>query len=97
MSNMIFTYENIDRCINTNLTYSLHFIKIIIKFVTEYHIQCCSESRRHIYDKKDNIYTPNRWNGRRCYNRYDKYMEKFKKITFWNEKYDIYINVTNAT
>ena len=24
----------------------------MIEFVTEYNLQCCSESRRHIYDKK---------------------------------------------
>ena len=28
----------------------------MIEFVTEYNLQCCSESRRHIYDKEDNIY-----------------------------------------
>ena len=45
------------RCINTNFTYSLHVIKkIIIEFVTEYHKQCCSESGRHIFERKESIY-----------------------------------------
>ena len=50
-----------------------------IELVTEYNLQCCSESGRHIYNKEDNIYKPNRCNGRRCYNRYDKHMEIFMK------------------
>ena len=83
MSNSILTYENIHRCINTNFTYSLHVIKkIIIEFVTEYHIQCCSEFGRRIFERKESIYKGNRWNWRRWYNRYDKHMIKILKIMF---------------
>ena len=61
ISNTIFTYENIYRCINTNFRYSLHLIKkIIIELVTEYHIQCCSESRRDICQRKEIMYKGNR-------------------------------------
>ena len=57
ISNTIFTFENIYRCINTNFTYSLHVIKkIIIELVTEYHMQCCSESRKHICERQENMY-----------------------------------------
>ena len=50
---------------------------IIIELLTEYHIQCCSESGRDICQRKESMYKGNRWNWRRWYNRYDKHIKKF--------------------